>query len=232
MTKFVMAEMSSREFREALRETDTALLPVASTEVLGDQGPLGADTFVAEAVARKVAERTACLVAPTIPVGDASELRFWPGTIWIDGEVLGRLYLEICNSLVSHGIRRILFLNAHLGNLRSVDYCGRALRRRGVLAAQADWWRVAFACGEDLVESIESPKGHGGEILASVVLAASPVPVDFAAVPAEAPKKAARYPAKGTAEKGRIIIDRGVERIAAFVVELKSQPLPETRPDF
>jgi creatinine amidohydrolase len=261
MTKFVMAEMSSREFREALRETDTALLPVASTEVLGDQGPLGADTFVAEAVARKVAERTACLVAPTIPVGDASELRFWPGTIWIDGEVLGRLYLEICNSLVSHGIRRILFLNAHLGNLRSVDYCGRALRRRGVLAAQADWWRVAFACGEDLVESIESPKGHGGEILASVVLAASPVPVDFAAVPAEAPKKAARFhakgssvgggpfytypdfrdftasggwgdPAKGTAEKGRIIIDRGVERIAAFVVELKSQPLPETRPDF
>jgi len=261
MTKFVMAEMSSREFREALRETDTALLPVASTEVLGDQGPLGADTFVADAVARKIAERTACLVAPTIPVGDASEMRFWPGTLWIDGEVLGRLYLEICNSLVCHGIRRILFLNTHLGNLRSVDYCGRALRRRGVLAAQVDRWRVAWPCGEDLVESTESPKGHGGEILASVVLAASPVPVDFGTVPTEAPKKAARFhakgssvgggpfytypdfrdfttsggwgdPGKGTAEKGRTIIDRAVKRITAFVVELKSQPLPEMRPDF
>ena len=260
MTKYVIAEMSSQEFRTALRETDTALLPVASTEVLGDRGPLGADAFVADEVARKVASQTDCFVAPTVPVGEASDLRFWPGTIWIDGELLGRLYLEICNSLVRHGIRRILFLNTHLGNLRSVDYCGRALRRRGVLAAQVDWWRVAFSCGEDLVESTESPKGHGGEILASVVLATSPVPVDFTGVRAEAPKKTAHFhakgssvgggpfytypdfrdftasggwgdPAKGTAEKGRIIIERAVERITDFVLELKSQPLPQMRPD-
>ena len=260
MTRFMMAEMSSVEFREALKETDTVLLPVASTEVLGDQGPLGADTFVADAVARKVAARTACFVAPTNPVGDASELRFWPGTIWIDGELLGRLYLGICNSLVCHGIRRILFLNTHLGNLRSVDYCGRQLRRRGVIAAQVDWWRVAFACAEDLAESTESPKGHGGEIIASVVLAVSPVPVDFRAVRPQPPKEAARFHAKGssvgggpfytypdfrdftasggwgdpasaTAEKGRIILERGVENIAAFVAELKRQALPEMQPD-
>jgi creatinine amidohydrolase len=252
--------MTSRQFRAALQETDMALLPVASTEVLGEHGPLGADTFVADVVARRVAERAGCVVAPTIPVGDAGELRFWPGTIWIDGDVLKKLYLEICSSLHRHGIRRILFLNTHLGNLRSVDYCGRELRRRGVLAAQVDWWRVASACADDLVESAIAPTGHGGEILASVVLAASPVEIDFASARAETPRPASSFhaarstvgggpfysypdfrdftgsggwgdPSKATAEKGRIILDRAAQRIVDFAEEMKRQPLPEIKPD-
>ena len=260
MKKFLLAEMSSRELREILRETDTALLPVASTEVLGEHGPLGADTFVADAVARAVAERAGCVAAPTIPVGDAAELRFWPGTIWLDGELLARVYLQICESLRRHGVRRILFLNTHLGNLRAVDRCGRELRRQGVLAAQVDWWRVAFACAGDLVESTQSPTGHGGEILASVVLAVSPVPVDFGKASPEAPRPAAGFhaqgsavgggpfytypdfrdftasggwgdPSKATAEKGRVILERAVDRIVAFVGQLKNQALPETQPE-
>jgi len=260
VNKVLLAEMSSREFRDALEETDTAVVPVASTEVLGDHGPLGADTFVADAVALAVARRAGCVVAPTIPVGDATELRFWPGTIWVDGDLLARLYLQVCESLLRHGIRRILFLNTHLGNLRAVDRCGRELRRQGVLAAQVDWWRVAFGCAGDLVESSQSPTGHGGEILASVVLAVSPVPIDFGKTVPEAPRPAAGFHAKGsavgggpfytypdfrdftgsggwgdpskaTAEKGRVILERAVERIVAFVGELKGQALPEMRPE-
>ncbi len=205
MKRFVMSEMSSRELQAALGETDTAIIPVASTEVLGTWGPLGCDSFVAEAISRRLGETTGCVVAPVIPVGDALELRFWPGTITIEADTLKAFYLDICSSLVRDGVRRLVFLNTHMMNMRAVDACGRVLRARGVPVAQAMWWQAAFAASQDIAGPAAHATGHGGEVIASVIMALRPDLVDPARVAGaewRAPKEALRFHGRHTATAG------------------------------
>ena len=256
LKKVLMEEMTGPEFQEALQETDTAILPLGSTEALGNHGPLGADFLVASLVARRLGEEAQCLVTPTVPVGDTLELSHLPGTLSVGFDTLKAFYLDLCSCLVRHGIKRIFVLNAHLGNMRAIDYCGRMLRRQGVAAAQADWWRVAFAAAADLVESVH-PYAHGGEVITSVLLALRPELVDLSqAVDEESREELAFHlqhtatsggpfytypdfrdfcagggwgePRFASADKGRKIVERAVERILGFLREFKGQPLPET----
>ncbi len=255
MNRVLMSEMTSRDFEAALAGTDTAIIPVASTEVLGTFGPLGCDAFVAEAVSRRLGEATGCVVAPVIPVGDAMELRFWPGTITIDPDTLEAFYLDICLSLVRDGVRRLVFLNTHMMNMRAIDACGRALRARGVPVAQVLWWQAAFAASQGIAGPAPHPTGHGGEAIASVVMALRPDLVDVAGAKWQAPKAALEYhgrftataggpfftypdfsdfcdlggwgdPTGATAGKGRAIMERAVASIVSFIAGFKAQPLP------
>jgi creatinine amidohydrolase len=206
MKRLVMSEMTSRELRAAVDAgTDTAIIPAASTEVLGAYGPLGCDTFVADAVSRRLGEATGCLVAPVIPVGDALELRFWPGTITVEPDTLRALYLDVCSSLVRDGVKRLVFLNTHMMNMRAVDACGRTLRSRGVPVAQAMWWQAAFAASQGIAGPSEHATGHGGEVIASVIMALRPDLLDpsgLARAEWQSPKEALRFHGRYTATAG------------------------------
>jgi creatinine amidohydrolase len=181
VTRFLLLEMTSAELRDAVARGATAIVPVASTEVLGHHGPLGADVFVANEVSRRLAERVGGVAAPTIPVGEASDMMPWPGTLTVRPEVLTAYYLDVCRSLAHHGFRRIFFLTAHLGNLAPVAACAKAIRRQGIAVAQVDWWRAAARVGADLLTTERQPTGHGGELISSVLLAVRPDLVQLSA---------------------------------------------------
>ena len=112
-----MAEMNWFDYKKALEETDTVIVPIGSTEILGTHSPLGTDHLLAFELSKRLGEMTRCIVAPTIPVGDAIELFHWPGTITVRSHVLEELYRDICESLVKHGLKRIFFFNNHLSNI-------------------------------------------------------------------------------------------------------------------
>ncbi len=195
---------------------------------------------------------TDCIVAPTIPVGDAIELFHWPGTITIRSRVLEELYRDICDSLVSHGLKRIFFFNNHLSNIPAIAAVGRDLRRKGIMLAQVDWWRVAFLVSDDTIESKIHPKGHGGEVTTDVIMAVRPGLVDLSKATPESCKppfdfhtKYTKYsiftypdftefsgsggwgdPTHATGEKGIKIIERALKIIADFMKDFKSQSLP------
>jgi creatinine amidohydrolase len=252
MKNVLMAEMNAFEYKKALEETDTVIIPIGSTEILGTHSPLGTDHLLAYELARRLGEMTHCIVAPTIPVGDAIELSHWPGTITIRSHVLEELYHDICDSLVKHGLKRIFFFNNHLSNIPAVAAVGRSLRRKGILVAQVDWWRVAFLVSDDTIESKIHPKGHGGEVTTDVIMAVRPDLVDLTEATAESCKppfdfhtKYTKYsiftypdfteycesggwgdPVHSTKEKGEKIIERALKIIADFMKDFKSQPLP------
>ncbi len=256
MDKVLMAEMSSPEYTLALKETDGVIVPVGSTEVLGGHGPLGGDYYVALALGRKLGEMAQFLVAPAVPFGDAEELRNWPGTISIPFDVLKRFYLEICRNFVAHGLKRIFFLNTHFMNFRAIDYCGRDLRKKGILVSQGDWWRIAFSVADDLIESNDYPKGHGGEVITSVIMALRPDLIHLSDVIPEPTKPGLRFhgkynaaggglfytypdftdlchsggwgnPLKATKEKGDLILSRALNKLLDFLKGFKALPLPD-----
>lgn len=252
MKKVLMAEMNWYEYREALKETDTAIVPIGSTEILGTHSPLGTDHILAFELSKRLGEMTQCIVAPTIPVGDAMEFMHWPGTITVRSHVLEELYRDVCESLVTHGLKRIFFFNNHLSNIPAVAAVGRSMRRKGILVAQVDVWRVLFLVSDDTIESKVCPKGHGGEVTTDVIMAVRPDLVELSKATPESPKPAFDFhtkytkysiftyldfsdfsnsggwgdPSHATQEKGNKIIERALKLMADFVKELKSQPLP------
>lgn len=108
-----IADLTWRELDAATDETSTLLLPVGSTEQHGHHLPLGVDTYVPEAIADRVAERSPCLVAPSIPYGVSPHHTFKPGTVTVGSETFRRYVRDVCTSVGEWGIENVLLLNGH-----------------------------------------------------------------------------------------------------------------------
>jgi creatinine amidohydrolase len=114
--KNYLPHMTSPEVRDLLRKTDMALIPVASLEQHGLHGPIGSDFYSGLERAKLIAQRTDILVVPILFPGQSPYHMEFPGTITLSAETLERVYFEAARSLIHHGFRRLVFLNAHAGN--------------------------------------------------------------------------------------------------------------------
>jgi mycofactocin precursor peptide peptidase len=97
------------------------LVPVGSLEQHGAHLPLDTDTAIAEAVARGVAARMpGAWVAPALVYGSSGEHQSFAGTISIGTEALHHVVVELVRS-VRTWATRVVFVNAHGGNLRALS---------------------------------------------------------------------------------------------------------------
>ncbi|MFB6353232.1 MAG: creatininase family protein [Halobacteriales archaeon] len=137
-----------------------ALLPVGATEQHGPHLPEGTDAYIAEALAREAADRTGYLCTPTVRVGVSPHHRQYHGTMWADAPAF-RAYLEsITGNLAEHGIDRVVFVNAHGGNVEHLYEVGRTLRAADGPYAIPWMWDESIP---ELVDELFEHNGpHGG----------------------------------------------------------------------
>lgn len=95
-----------------------AVLPTGAMEAHGPHLPLGTDIIVAEAMARRGAERlSACgleaLVLPTLSIAPSPFSAAFPGTLHIRPEATTSIVAGIAQSLTEHGIKLLVIANAH-----------------------------------------------------------------------------------------------------------------------
>lgn len=251
-----IATMTSPQFARALAACDTVLLPLASIEQGGRHCPLGTDLLAADAIACRIAEAADCLVAPTIPYGDALELCAWPGTVDAGTTAFAAYVEAVAGALLRQGFRNIVFLGCHSLDLRAVDGVCRRLRAQGYGVGAIDWWRAVGAAAQGETKSA-APFGHCGEVITSALLALAPDAVDLAAAADEAPLPGlafalahgpgSAFVAYGTfgdycrsgawgevkavasADRGRVWIDRAIADAARFIGELRCALPPATR---
>ena len=112
-----------------------ALVPLGSTEQHGPHLPEGTDHLIAEAFAREAAERTGYLCTPTINIGVSSHHRQFHGTMWVDAPEFRDYVESMTRNLTSHGIDRVIYVNAHGGNVAHLREVGRRLRNDGTAYA-------------------------------------------------------------------------------------------------
>lgn len=137
-----------------------ALVPLGSTEQHGPHLPEGTDHFIAEAFARAVADRTGYLCTPTVPVGVSPHHRQFHGTMWVEPEVFREYIASLARNLTYHGIDRVVFVNAHGGNVEHLREVGRSLRDDRVAYAVEWMWNDSIP---DLVDELFENNGpHGG----------------------------------------------------------------------
>jgi creatinine amidohydrolase len=100
-----LADMTWQEVEAAVEDTQTMLLPVGSTEQHVHHVPLGVDVYLPEAISERVAERTGCLLAPSVWNGVSPRHTFKPGTFTVESETFQHSVRDVCVSAAEWGSR-------------------------------------------------------------------------------------------------------------------------------
>ena len=116
----LLENLTYEEVEDYLRKKDIILVPIGSTEQHSAYGLLGTDFITAQEIAREVGKRLNVLVAPTISYGMAQHHMAFAGTITVSPLVYTQFIRDIILSILSHGFKKIIFINGHGGNINSV----------------------------------------------------------------------------------------------------------------
>ena len=171
-----MSEMTWEAFGRAVETDPVAVIPLGSTELEGPHLPLGVDTLVADGVARRLGGEPGIIIGPTLPMGYSKWFMPFPGTITLEAETLVRVLNEYTRSLMDHGLRRFVFLNAHRGNNACVESVARSLvADHPVRVAMLSIWKLAHDLCAVADQAIEEGRfTHAGEIMTSAIMALAP----------------------------------------------------------
>jgi creatinine amidohydrolase len=206
-----LAEMTSEEAGKKLKEADIAILPIGSTEQHGPHLPLGTDTLIANAIAEKVSLKAAekeikVVTLPPLFFGFSDEHMNYPGTISLKSETLVNVIYDICKSLVNHGVKRILIICGHGGNISVVE---TVCRKIGTDFGVFVFYTFPFSrnVAEKILEEEQLGGIHADELETSVMLAIKPDTVKMNKAVKEIPirfKKMKEYVKLGTRAKSDI----------------------------
>jgi creatinine amidohydrolase len=168
-------EMTWQEVAGADTRRWIAVLPLAAVEQHGPHLPLGVDSFIAEGyLARVRALLPSDLPAtflPLQPIGQSDEHLAFPGTLTLSSATVIRAWSEIGDSLHRAGVRKLVMITSHGGNVSAMEIVARDLRMRNrMLVVTCGWHRFGYP--EGMFEHAESKHGiHGGDIETSLMLA-------------------------------------------------------------
>jgi len=177
--KVLLWESTRKEFREALESgrLKAMIVPTGSTEQHNEHLAMINDTASVTHIAQQAALALwpLVMVATPVPVGISPHWMDRKGTLTLKRETFLAVVYEICESLVEHGVRRILILNGHGGNVAPLRESAPEWRKKLGIALEASSYWEAYT-PEIVKKHMESGRapGHAGEFETSFALAAFP----------------------------------------------------------
>lgn len=169
------------EVSEYLSKKDLILLPIGAIEQHGQHLPLMTDSAWAVDVAEAVAAREKVLVCPPLYFGWSPHHMAYPGTITLRPETMIQVILDVCNSLLFHGFKKILILNGHrVANLPPIEIAASKIRNTtNAYVAILDLAMIVVEEVRKICESDVGGFGHADEIETSFMLYKHPELVDM-----------------------------------------------------
>ena len=146
-------------FREIERaKPKIAVLPVGAVEQHSTHLPVGTDFLQGNVLGRRVAKALRAYLLPTLPFSNSQEHQDFMGTIWLQPATLAQVVKDVCVALKSHGIRKVLVVDAHGGNwilkptVREINLNDRemtvVLAGPGASSAKLSGARMELHCGD------------------------------------------------------------------------------------
>lgn len=257
------ADFTAREFSALDHASLIAVLPVGAVEQHGPHLPLSVDRDILNGVIAAavplIPDSCPVLFLPTCAVGKSNEHSAWPGTLTLSAATLMAMWSEIGDSVAAAGVRKLVILNSHGGQIAPMDIVARDLRiKHGMLTVAANWFGMGLP--EGLITSDEERFGiHAGEVETAMMLALQPGLVDMGQArdfPARQAKLSGHLglspagklgwqmqdlnvagacgnAAAATADKGTVLVDHAARQLVALLSEVQYLPSDwlMTRPD-
>jgi creatinine amidohydrolase len=174
-------DMTWQEIASATTARWIAVLPLAAVEQHGPHLPLGVDSYIADAYLARARD----ILPPDLPVtflptqriGISTEHLAYAGTLSLSAATAIAAWTELGESIARAGLRKLVLVTSHGGNVAAMELVGRDLRARfGMLAITVGWHRFGYPdqafSGEEKKHGI-----HAGDIETSLMLAAMPATV-------------------------------------------------------
>lgn len=243
--------LSTKEFVAA--GFTAAIVPMGACESHGDHMPFGTDGMTAHALAVRVAEQLEhTVVLPPNYLGMSGHYRHKPMCVSLSADTQIRVILDVLESLHHWGIDRVLLLNAHDGNIPSIEIAARDVKiaHPEMSIATIDWWVIVNQRLPKGTFEVWDGWGHAGEVETSIGLALFPELMDMSEARGQVPKTdpfvkeiwlfeeltkhgASGAPKRGTPEKGRLIVDAILDHMVPYMRRFEAHGLaydPEDEP--
>ena len=171
------AQYKTTEFQDLDPQKVIAVLPTAAIEQHGPHLPVGVDTYLnegmlatVEALLPDLAPDLDVRILPVQAVGKSNEHLHAKGTLTIPAELALGMWTEIGLSVARAGVRKLVIINSHGGNLDIVSILARELRVRARMMAVKHQWG-GLGVPEGLYSDDEMRFGiHGGDVETSMML--------------------------------------------------------------
>jgi len=174
-------ELKWPEIAAYLERSDIALIPIGATEQHGPHLPLQVDTGWAVGMAEGAAERCDVLIAPPVHYGWGPHHMAYPGTITLRADTLAQVALDIGESLIYHGFKKLVYINGNrVANLPPMEIAASKLRfMTGAHVSVVDAGLLAKTAVNEVCDSPEGGLGHAGESETAYTLYRTPELVDM-----------------------------------------------------
>lgn len=177
--KVLLYESTRKEFRELIEQgtLQVVIVPTGSTEQHNEHLAMIHDTASVTLVAQKAAllHYPKVMVATPVSVGISPHWMDRKGTLTLKKETFLAVVFDICESLQTHGVKNILVLNGHGGNVAPLrasvpDFA----RKLGIRIETNSYWDAYTP--EIIKKHMQSGKapGHAAEFETSFAMAAFP----------------------------------------------------------
>jgi creatinine amidohydrolase len=175
------AQLATTDFAQLDASRVIAVLPVAATEQHGPHLPLSVDTdllngVIAHCLPHLQADQQV-LFLPTQSVGRSMEHTAFAGTLTLSSAALIQAWVDLGECVARTGVKKLVLLNSHGGNVSTMDIVGRELRARfGLTVVMVNTFGLPLPPEvQALFTAHEYRFGvHGGEIETSMMLALHP----------------------------------------------------------
>jgi len=178
--EYRLSRLTSTAFAASVAAAPVILLPLGSHEDHGPHLPMG-DYGLATLLAGRIAARATALgtpafVAPTLPFGVADYFGATAGGLALSAASFAGVLADLLGGLLRHGLRNIIILNGHGGNVPVIHQVTLGLRQsQGLVIPSFYLWKVARGLMESRLGAGQDARfGHGAEPLLSLTMALLP----------------------------------------------------------
>jgi creatinine amidohydrolase len=176
------SDLTTRHFAQLAASPEVAqvvaVLPVAATEQHGPHLPVSVDTTlvngVIQATLLRLKSDLPVLFMPTQAVGKSNEHIRFPGTLTLSAQTLMNVWMELGACVARAGIKKLVLLNSHGGQVSVMDIVARDLRTaHDLIVYSTNWYTLPL--GADVLGLFPPDEHrfgiHAGDMETSMMLA-------------------------------------------------------------